>query len=147
MAKASTKAGTRKTSSKKKAAAAEPAAPEEAKSDVAVAEAAEAPEGGALVGAATPEKDGSPAIDAETHAKYEEIKRGEIHITELQKMTVAELHEVAKNEGTTEFTGLKKQDLVFQILKDRINRNGLMYGEGVLEILPEIGRASCRERV
>jgi len=137
MAKASTKAGTRKTSSKKKAAAAEPAAPEEAKSDVAVAEAAEAPEGGALVGAATPEKDGSPAIDAETHAKYEEIKRGEIHITELQKMTVAELHEVAKNEGTTEFTGLKKQDLVFQILKDRINRNGLMYGEGVLEILPD----------
>ncbi len=76
-------------------------------------------------------------IDAETHAKYEEIKRGSIHINELQRMSVQELHEVAKQEGLEEFTGLKKQDLIFKILKDRINRNGLMYGEGVLEILPD----------
>jgi len=76
-------------------------------------------------------------IDAETHAKYEEIKRGDIHITQLQKMTVAELHDVAKEEGLEEFTGLKKQDLIFKILKERINRDGLMYGEGVLEILPD----------
>ena len=76
-------------------------------------------------------------IDAETHAKYEEIKRGEIHITQLQRMTVQELHDVAKTEGLSEYTGLKKQDLVFKILKDRINRDGLMYGEGVLEILPD----------
>jgi len=76
-------------------------------------------------------------IDAETHAKYEEIKRGEIHITELQRMTVQELHDVAKTEGLDDYTGLKKQDLVFKILKDRINRDGLMYGEGVLEILPD----------
>ena len=76
-------------------------------------------------------------IDAETHAKYEEIKRGEIHITELQRMTVQELHAVAKKEGIEEYTGLKKQDLVFKLLKERINRDGLMYGEGVLEILPD----------
>ncbi len=76
-------------------------------------------------------------MDAETHAKYEEIKRSEIHITELQRMSVQELHEVAKKEELTEFTGLKKQDLIFKILRDRINRNGLMYGEGVLEILPD----------
>jgi len=76
-------------------------------------------------------------IDAETHAKYEEIKRGNIHITELQRMSVSELHDVAKREGLEEFSGLKKQDLIFKILKQRINRNGLMYGEGVLEILPD----------
>ena len=79
----------------------------------------------------------SGAIDAETHAKYEEIKKGDIHITQLQKMTVPELHGVAKAEGLDEYTGLKKQELIFKILKDRINRNGLMYGEGVLEILPD----------
>ena len=79
----------------------------------------------------------SSPIDAETHAKYEEIKRGSIHITELQRMSVQELHDVAKKEGLEEYTGLKKQDLIFKILKDRINRNGLMYGEGVLEILPD----------
>ena len=77
------------------------------------------------------------SIDAETHARYEEVKRGDLHITQLQKMTVTELHDVAKTEGLTEYTGLKKQDLIFKILKDRINRNGLMYGEGVLEILPD----------
>ncbi len=78
----------------------------------------------------------APVKDA-TQAKYEKIKRGELHLTDLQKMTVAELHEVAKAEGLTEYTGLKKQDLVFNILKGRINRNGLMYGEGVLEVLPD----------
>ena len=76
-------------------------------------------------------------IDAETHAKYEEIKRGDIHITQLQRMTVAELHDVAKQEGLEDYVGLKKQDLIFKILKARINRDGLMYGEGVLEILPD----------
>ena len=76
-------------------------------------------------------------IDAETHAKYEEIKRGNTHLSELQRMTVQELHDVAKTEGLEDFTGLKKQDLVFKVLKERINRNGLMYGEGVLEVLPD----------
>jgi len=76
-------------------------------------------------------------LDEETHAKYERIKRGDLHITDLQRMTVAELHEIAKSEGLTEYTGLKKQDLVFNILKARIHKNGLMYGEGVLEVLPD----------
>ncbi|MBE7446587.1 MAG: transcription termination factor Rho [Planctomycetia bacterium] len=76
-------------------------------------------------------------IDQETNEKYEEIKRGEMHITELQKMTIKELQETAKSEGIKEYTGLKKQDLIFKILKERVNQNGLMYGEGVVEVLPE----------
>ncbi|MGE0480901.1 MAG: transcription termination factor Rho [Phycisphaerae bacterium] len=80
--------------------------------------------------------DGSP-IDRETHEKYERVKRGELHITDLQKMSVTDLHEVAKQEGIEEYVGLSKQDLIFQILKRRINQNGLLYGEGVLEILPD----------
>ncbi|MBU1260359.1 MAG: Rho termination factor N-terminal domain-containing protein, partial [Planctomycetes bacterium] len=52
-------------------------------------------------------------------------------------MTVAELHEVCKREGVKEFTGMKKQELIFKILKERIQQNGLMYGEGVLEVLPD----------
>ena len=76
-------------------------------------------------------------IDQETHAKYESIKRGELHITDLQKMTVSQLHDLAKKEGFTEYVGLSKQELVFKILKERIQQNGLMYGEGVLELLPD----------
>jgi len=79
----------------------------------------------------------SASLDDETHAKYEQVKRGELHITDLQKMTAAELQEIAKKEDIEEFAGLKKQDLIFQILKKRIQQNGLMYGEGVLEILPD----------
>jgi len=79
----------------------------------------------------------SASLEDETHAKYEQIKRGELHITDLQKLTVADLHEIAKNEHIEEYSGLKKQDLIFQILKCRIQQNGLMYGEGVLEILPD----------
>ncbi|MCH8969977.1 MAG: transcription termination factor Rho [Planctomycetes bacterium] len=79
----------------------------------------------------------SASLDDETHAKYEQVKRGELHITDLQKMTVAELQEISKKEDIEESAGLKKQDLIFQILKKRIQQNGLMYGEGVLEILPD----------
>ncbi|MBI9015723.1 MAG: transcription termination factor Rho [Phycisphaerae bacterium] len=76
-------------------------------------------------------------FDEETHAKYEEIKRGNLHITDLQKMSVEELRAMAKEEGLNEYTGLKKQDLTFKIVRERIRRNGLMYGEGVLELLPD----------
>jgi hypothetical protein len=78
------------------------------------------------------------ATDEEsTHAKYERIKKGNLYLTDLQKLTVADLHEIAKNEGITEYSALKKQDLIFRILKERIRQNGLMYGEGVLEVLPD----------
>jgi transcription termination factor Rho len=72
-----------------------------------------------------------------THAKYERIKKGELYLTDLQKLTVAELHDIAKKEDITEYSALKKQDLIFRILKERIRQNGLMYGEGVLEVLPD----------
>lgn len=69
--------------------------------------------------------------------KYEEVKKSELYLTKLQKMTIAELVQVAKKEGMVDYSGLKKQDLIFRILKERANKNGLTIGEGVLEILPE----------
>jgi len=77
------------------------------------------------------------AEEESTHAKYERIKKGNLYLTDLQKLTVAELHDIAKNENITEYSALKKQDLIFKILKERIRQNGLMYGEGVLEVLPD----------
>jgi transcription termination factor Rho/dephospho-CoA kinase len=71
------------------------------------------------------------------HDKYEEIKKSEVHITTLQKLTMKELQETAKKEGINDYSGLKKQDLIFRILKERVKQNGLMFGEGVLEILPD----------
>jgi len=83
------------------------------------------------------DQDSQSAIDAETHAKYEEVKRGDLHIKDLQKLNVDGLHEIAKSEGLSDYTGLTKSELIFKILKERIRQNGLMYGEGVLEILPD----------
>jgi len=60
-----------------------------------------------------------------------------VHIGQLQKMTIPQLHELAQSEGVMEFAGLKKQDLIFKILKERTNKSGLMFGEGVLETLPD----------
>ncbi len=72
-----------------------------------------------------------------THAKYERIKKGSLYLTDLQKLSVPELHDIAKKENIKEYTALKKQDLIFRILKERIRQSGLMYGEGVLEVLPD----------
>ena len=52
-------------------------------------------------------------------------------------MTMPQLIEQARKENLAEITGLKKQDLIFKILKERVKLNGLMFGEGTLEILPD----------
>jgi len=52
-------------------------------------------------------------------------------------MSMTDLLDIAEREKLTEFNGLKKQDLIFRILKERTQMNGLMFGEGTLEILPD----------
>src|SRR5438477_12371236 len=52
-------------------------------------------------------------FDEETNSRYEEIKRGTTHISELQQMTMPQLLKTAKDENIPESTGLKKQDLIF----------------------------------
>jgi len=69
---------------------------------------------------------------------YERLKQsGDTHLAELQRMSMAELIEEARKENLTEIAGIKKQELIFRILKERVKLNGLMYGEGTLEILPD----------
>ena len=43
----------------------------------------------------------------------------------------------ARSEKVAEIAGDKKHDLIFKILKERVKLNGLMFGEGTLEILPD----------
>jgi transcription termination factor Rho len=76
-------------------------------------------------------------LDAEIQERYEKAKRSELTVRDLQKMSVDDLHALAKKEGVEQYTGLQKQDLIFKILEKHITSQGLMYGEGVLEILPD----------
>ncbi len=71
------------------------------------------------------------------HEVYEQVKRSELHITALKDMTVAELRKMAKNERIDGIAGMVKQELIFAIIKNRVRQKGLLYGEGVLEVLPD----------
>jgi transcription termination factor Rho len=73
----------------------------------------------------------------EPHDRYESVKQADIHIAELQRMSMPQLIEQARTANLTDYTGIKKQDLIFKILKERVKLNGLMFGEGTLEVLPD----------
>jgi transcription termination factor Rho len=75
--------------------------------------------------------------DKDTQKRYERVKKGGLNIGDLQKMSIDELHEVARGEGIEGYAGLSKHELIFRIIKARIAESGLMYGDGVLEILPD----------
>ncbi len=70
-------------------------------------------------------------------ALHGEALKPEMNVAALQRMTMKELIDLAKEENVTETAGLKKQDLIFRILKERTKMTGLMFGEGTLEILPD----------
>ncbi|MBX3317627.1 MAG: transcription termination factor Rho [Phycisphaeraceae bacterium] len=58
-------------------------------------------------------------------------------IGQLQRMELDELFKVATKEGLTDFQSTPKQDLVFKILKARAAKQGLMFGEGTLEVMSD----------
>lgn len=60
-----------------------------------------------------------------------------LNVADLQQTTYEDLLELAGSEGLEELDGISKQELIFRILKARMKANGLMYGEGTLEILPD----------
>jgi len=60
-----------------------------------------------------------------------------MNIVELKEMTISELSEVAKKLSVNGTSGLRKQELIFKILEAQTEKNGLIFGEGVLEILPD----------
>ncbi len=66
-----------------------------------------------------------------------ETKQDQLHIAELQKMNMSELIDAARQENVEDVVGVRRQDLIFKILKERVKLNGLMFGEGTLEILPD----------
>jgi transcription termination factor Rho len=60
-----------------------------------------------------------------------------MNITELKEKTGDELSKMAKGFNIEGARGLRKQDLIFAILQAQTEKTGLIFGEGVLEILPD----------
>jgi len=60
-----------------------------------------------------------------------------MNIKDLKKKKINELTKIAKELNVEGASGMRKQDLIFAILQAQTEKNGLIFGEGVLEILPD----------
>lgn len=58
-----------------------------------------------------------------------------LNITELEKKTITELHDLAKELEVKSYTQLRKKDLIFSILKKETEKGGHIFAEGVLDIV------------
>jgi transcription termination factor Rho len=65
-------------------------------------------------------------------------KEGEqLHISELQALNIKDLAKIAKKYKISEAGKMSKQDLIFAVLQAQAEKHGLIFSEGVLEVLPE----------
>ncbi len=60
-----------------------------------------------------------------------------VNISELQKKEISELNEMAREAGIENFGTMRKQDVIFNILRRHANEGGVLVADGVLEILGE----------
>lgn len=74
---------------------------------------------------------------SEDQAKIKAVSENQIDITKLKDMKMTELTKLAKEMSVEGISGLRKQDLIFKVLEAQAKKAGLLFGEGVLEILSE----------
>jgi transcription termination factor Rho len=79
------------------------------------------------------------AAEAAEHAAQEtrDGKKPGLNINQLKEMTIQHLTQVAKDLEVPGATGMRKQELIFQILKAQTEQSGFIFSEGVLEVLPD----------
>jgi transcription termination factor Rho len=73
---------------------------------------------------------------AESRGSGEGRGRG-LNISELKDMSIQKLTQIAKELNVAGATGMRKQELIFQILKAQTEQSGFIFSEGVLEVLPD----------
>jgi transcription termination factor Rho len=73
--------------------------------------------------------------------KEEKVERAaqeeKFEISKLKDMKISELTKLARNLNVNGISTSRKQDLIFKILQAQAEKEGLMFGEGTLEVLPE----------
>jgi transcription termination factor Rho len=85
------------------------------------------------VSAERPDKGGGTAAAV----KSEKSDMPVVELSTLKEMSVTELTKVAKQLDVPGASGLRKQELIFEILRSRAEKSGLLFSEGVLETLPD----------
>jgi transcription termination factor Rho len=83
----------------------------------------------------------TPAIETATPDEQRPAqprRTGEgLNITDLKDLSIQKLTQIAKDMTVAGATGMRKQDLIFQILKAQTEQSGFIFSEGVLEVLPD----------
>jgi transcription termination factor Rho len=79
----------------------------------------------------------APTPPAAPEAPRSQPKAPALNINDLKDMSIQKLTQVAKDLNVAGATGMRKQDLIFQILKAQTEQSGFMFSEGVLEVLPD----------
>jgi transcription termination factor Rho len=79
-----------------------------------------------------------PSQPQRSQQQGQQGRRGEgLNIGELKEMSIQKLTQIAKELNVAGATGMRKQELIFQILKAQTEQSGFIFSEGVLEVLPD----------
>ena len=79
-------------------------------------------------------------LDEETEDEeviVEGVPEERLDLNQLKEMSIGQLGAVARGLGVENPTGMRRQDLIFSVLQHQTEAEGLIFGEGVLEVLPE----------
>jgi len=60
-----------------------------------------------------------------------------MNLSELKEKSISDLNAIARELNVQSVGGLRKQELIFKILQAQAEKDGLIYAEGVLEVLPD----------
>ena len=73
-----------------------------------------------------------------THDNPTETSRvAGMNLSELKEKAISELNQIARDLSVANVGGLRKQELIFKILQSQAEKDGLIFAEGVLEVLPD----------
>jgi len=87
----------------------------------------------------TKPREADPALEAAAEPAEPEAapKEGALNLKTLKEKKINELAQIAKNFNVEGASNMRKQELIFAILGAQTEQSGFVYGEGVLEILPD----------
>ena len=86
----------------------------------------------------TVEERGFPVVDEAEAQAASAVPSGEsINIAKLQAMSMPDLNQMARELAVENFGTMRKHEIIFHVLQKNAERAGIMFSEGVLEILPE----------
>jgi transcription termination factor Rho len=84
-----------------------------------------------------PQPTQAPPAQGQVPPQQQQQRRDGLRITDLKDMSIQKLTQIAKDLSVGGATGMRKQELIFQILKAQTEQSGFIFSEGVLEVLPD----------